>query len=232
MSAPQEGSLTPFPQPIEFKLVDVLFIAMRKNLILFKELGNESIHYSIFIRDSLIDVHKTIEGKQNKHIPLAEVEFDWQFLMEKIQQEVNSNWKTIFQTVKVNDPDWADLEVEFIPVEMWGELLSPLVKRHRWNVDEEFLSRLQRSLKYSRLEDFAGHGFVIGTGEGYLVMSDGIDCFLFDTDKLSKIIEKGFESSVRKVHLSYFTSRSLFGYLKIRLLILVNSALRFIRKQL
>jgi len=229
LSSPENANITPFPKPVEIKLADVLFFSMRKNLMLFKELDNKNVHYSVFIRGSLIDFHKTIE-EQHKHIPIVEMELDWQLLMGRIVQEVWADWGSIFQTVKIDDPDWADLEVEFVPIQVLMELLSPLMKGARWNVDAGFLQRLETSVSQVKLEEMGNHGFAIGTGSGYLVISNGTECFLFDTVKMSKIIERSFESSIRKIHLKYYTPSSVLWYVKIRLLILIHSVVRYFKK--
>jgi hypothetical protein len=229
LSSSKKDDTLPLPKPIEIKLADVLFFAMRKNLMLFKDLGKEQVHYSVFIRGSLIDFHKTLED-QHRHIQLAEIEFDWQFFMGRIVQGVWTNWRSIFQGVKTDDPQWADLEVEFIPAKVLMELLSPLVKGARWNVDAAFLQRLGTSVRHARLGELADCGFIIGTGSGYLVISNGTECFLFDTDKMSEIFDKSLESSIRRIRLSHFTPSSMLWYLRIRLLILINSAIRHLRK--
>lgn len=229
MSSRDEHNTTPFPKPIEIKLADVLFFAMRKNLMLFKELGDKNVHYSVFIRGPLIDFHKTLE-KEHKHIPIVEIELDWQLLMGRIVQEVWANWESIFQTVKIDDSDWADLEVDFVPIQVLMELLSPLMKGARWNVDAGFLQRLETSVSHVKLEEMGNHGFTIGTGSGYLVISNGTECFLFDTVKMTKIIERNFELSIRKIHLKYCTPSSVFWYIKIRLLILIHSVVRYFKK--
>jgi hypothetical protein len=221
--------MTPFAKRVEITLADVLFFAMRKNLMLFKDLGDKHIHYSIFIRGSLIDFHKTLEG-QDTHIPLAEMEFDWQFLIKRMAEEITADWRSIFQTVKADDPEWKDLEIEFVPAQALIELLSSLMKGARWNVDVEFLKRLEQSLERSTFGELADRGLIIGTGSGYLIMSNGTECILFDTDKMSRIFERSFESSIRRIRLSHYTPRSLLWFLRIRLLILNNSAIRNLRK--
>jgi hypothetical protein len=47
VSSPRKDNIPLFPKPLEIKVADVLFSAVRKNLMLFKDLGNEHIHYSI-----------------------------------------------------------------------------------------------------------------------------------------------------------------------------------------
>jgi len=172
---------------MEIKLADVLFLSMRKNLMLFKDLAHKNVHYSLFIRGSLIDFHKTFEDT-HKHLTLIEIEFDWQFLMGRVFQEMRHNWRSILQIVKTDDPKWTDLEVDFIPAKIVMELFSPLVKGIRWNVDMRFLERLDTAIGRSRLGELADSGLIIGTGSGYLVMSDGIDCVLFDMEKMSNIV--------------------------------------------
>jgi hypothetical protein len=116
----ENDNITPFPKSVEVKLADVLFFAMKKNLMLFKDLGNEQVHYSVFIRGSLIDFHKTLED-QHRHIQLAEIEFDWQFLMGRIVQGVWTNWRSIFQAVKTDDPARA---LSHVPIKITADVAS------------------------------------------------------------------------------------------------------------
>lgn len=217
-------------RPLEVRLADVLFIAVRKHLMVFKDLtASRHVHYTMVMTGSLIGFHQTLE-KKHRHIPIAEIEFDWQFLVQRIAQELKKNWRSIFQTAKTDDPEWADLEIEFIPAQVLEELLSPLIKGVRWNVDMKFLVKLEASICRSKLRELADNELIIGTGSGYLVMGNGIDCVLFDMDKMSNIVERSFKSSMTRVRLRSFTPRLILGYLKLRLQILNNSAVRNLRR--
>lgn len=219
-----------FPKPIEINLADVLFIAARNQVVIFKDLvESKHVHYTAFMNGSIINFHKTLED-QDRHISLAEIEFDWQSLMGRTIQEMRRQWQSILQIGRTDDIRWRDLEVEFMPVKLLIELLSPLLKGVRWNVDMEFAKRLESAMACSKLGELTERDLKIGTGEGYLVMSDGFDCVLFDMDKMSKIVERSFELSITKVRLWSFTPKSILGYLKLRLLVLNNSAVRFLRK--
>jgi len=229
MSSQDEHTTTPFPKPIEIKLADVLFFAMRKNLMLFKDLSKQHIHYSFFIHGSTIDCHETLEV-DHKHIPLLKLEFDWQVLLQRVTQEVRANWRLIFQIVKIDDPEWKDLEIEFIPVETLMKLLSPIAKGVRWNVDQEFLSKLELSVGYARLRELAQYGVIVGSGSGYFVLSNGTECFLFDVQTMSETIEKSFELSIRKIHLRYYALNLFLWYIKLRLAILFHSAVKHLRR--
>jgi len=110
------------------------------------------------------------------------------------------------------------------------ELLSPIIKGIRWNVDLEFLNKLYQSIGHARLGELAKCGMIIGTGSGYLVFASGIECFLFDMDRMSKIIDKSFELSIRRIYLRHYTLGSILWYVKIRLLILIHSAITYFRK--
>jgi hypothetical protein len=80
MSSRDEHNTLPLPKPIEIKLADVLFVAMRRTLFLFKDLGKQHVHCSFFIIGSAIDCHETLEV-DHKHIPLLEL--DWQVLLQE-----------------------------------------------------------------------------------------------------------------------------------------------------
>ena len=135
MPKQNENNITLAPRPLEIKLADVLFFAIRKHLMIFKDLtGSRYVHYTMIMKGSLIDFHKTLEDK-GKHIPLARVEFDWRFLTSRVIEEIQANWKSVFHKVRKRDPGWADLEVDFIPFEVLKELLLPIAKGARWDVD-------------------------------------------------------------------------------------------------
>jgi hypothetical protein len=120
------------------------------------------------MKESLLDLHETLED-QGKHVPLVKIEFDWHFLMNRITHEIGADWKSLFRMVKTNDPTWEDLEIEFIPIQALNELLSPVVKGVRWNIDMEFLETLEQSLGYARLGELPKYGFTVGMGSGYLM---------------------------------------------------------------
>jgi hypothetical protein len=94
----------------------------------------------------------------------------------------------------------------------------------------KFLEKLDQSLGYARLGELAECGLIIGTGSGYLVIGNGIDFFLLDTIRMSKIIEKSFELSIRNIHLQHYTLGSLLWCVKIRLLNLVHLTTRHLGK--
>ena len=222
MSSSDEKHFIITPKPLEIKLADVMFLAIRKHLMVFKDLTTSRyIHYTFVITESMIDVHKTLED-QDRHIPLLEIQFDWQFLMERVIQEISANWKSLFRIIKVTDSKWKELDIEYIPTPMLMQLLSPLMKGGRWNCDIEFLEKLEQSITYAKLEDLANSGFVIGTAshgrDEYLVISNGTGCFLLNLGKISHIIEKNFELSIRKIQLKHYTLSSIFWYIKIKLL--------------
>jgi len=63
MSSRDEHNTTPFPKPIEIKLADVLFLALRKHLMVFKDLtASRYAHYTMVMNGSLIEFHKTLES--------------------------------------------------------------------------------------------------------------------------------------------------------------------------
>jgi len=230
MQDSDEQDMVPRFTPKEVRLADVLFMAIRKHLVVFKDLtASRHVHYTMVMTGSLIGFHQTLENK-HKHISIAEIEFDWQFLVGRIAQEVRKNWRSIFQTAKTDDPEWADLEIEFIPAQVLWELLSPLIKGVRWNVDMKFLEKLEASICRSKLGELANNELIIGTGSGYLVMGNGIECVLFDMERISKIVERSFWLSMTRVRLRRFTPRSIWGYFKMRLRVLNNSVVRHLRK--
>jgi hypothetical protein len=204
-------------KPVKIILADALFFLWRKDLILFKDLGMRNIHYSVFTYGSTIDIHQTFEGQVKTHIPLAKIELDWQFLLNRMNQEIGANWGSICRTIKCEDPRWEDLEIEFLPIQVLPELLRLWRQGVRWNVNTESLQKLESSVVCSRLGDLADRGNVFGAGSGYLVLSNGTDCSLFDTDRMGKIIEKSIAMSVRKILLRNYTLSLMLWCAKIRL---------------
>jgi hypothetical protein len=210
------------PKPLEIKLADVMFFALRKHLMVFKDLtSSRYVHYTFVITGSMIDAHKTLED-QDRHIPLLEIQFNWKFLMERVIQEINANMKSLFHLIKITDTKWKELDIEYIPTQMLMQLLSPLMKGGRWNCDIEFLEELEQSLTYAKIKDLTGKGLIMGTAshgrDKYLVISNGTDCLLLNYNKISKIIDKNFNLAIRKIQLKHYTIRSIFWYIKIKLL--------------
>jgi len=72
-------------------------------------------------------------------------------------------------------------------------------------------------LRYSRLEELADSEF-IGTGSGYLVLGNGAAYFLLDIKRISEIIDKSFELSIRKIQIKHDSLGLMLWYAKIRLL--------------
>jgi len=221
---------------MKMKIADALLIVMQKNMMLFKDLSKNNVHFSVFIIGSMIDCHVTLEPKgsvKKKHVQLFKLQFDWRFLIERMIQDVLANWNSIFQRVKINDPEWQNLEVEFIPIQLLIELLSPIQRRHRWNVDVDFLDKFEKSIQHVKLKELANYGLIIGTSpEGYLILSNGADCWLLDQNSLSKKMEKNLELSIRNIHLKYYTLRLVILCIKIRLLNLNRIAVTYLRKKI
>ena len=193
--------------------------------MLLKNLERKNVHYSIFSYGSTIDVHQTLEGQVKKHIELAKIELDWQFLLNRVSQEIGANWRSICRTTKCKDPEWEDLEIRFLSIQALDELLSLWKKGSRWDVNAESLQKLDTCLSSARLGDLADYGKVIGESSGYLVLSDGTDCLLFDYYKMIQILEKNLALSVRKISLKYYTLSSIFWCFKIQLLYLQSDIL-------
>ena len=216
------------------KLADAIFLKMRNNMVLVKDLSNPQVHYSVFITGSRFDLHITEETKvdsKKKHVQLLNLQFDWHFFIEKMVQDILANWNSIFQKVKIYDPKWKDLRVEFIPIQVLIEFLPLIQKGHRWNVDADFLNRFDESIQQVTLKELANCGLIIGTSpEGYLILSYGEDCWLLDQKSFSKNMEKNLELSIRSIDLRYYTLGTITWAVKIRLLNLRRILIKKLRR--
>lgn len=86
------------------------------------------------------------------------------------------------------------------------------------------MTQLQIAGKYGiqqGTDDFSSFraraGLNIGTGSGFVVISNGAECLLIGTDKMDRLFERSFEASIRKIRLGHFTPRPMFVCLRIRL---------------
>jgi hypothetical protein len=234
----QEKIQFPFPKtkPLEMKIADYLFVAFRNNMFLFKILSNPRVHYSVFIIGSTFDFHITMENEadsKKKHVQLLRLQFDWVFFIQKFVQDILANWNSIFQKVKIYDPKWKDLQVEFIPFQVLIEFLSPIQKGNRWNVDANFLNRFETSIQQLTLKELADFGLIIGASpEGYLILSYGEDCWILDQNSLYKNINKNLELSIRKLHVKYYTLGTLALLVRIRLLNFNRIITDYLRKKI
>jgi hypothetical protein len=225
----------PFPKPFEIKVADAIFLKMRNNMVLFKDLSKPNVHYSAFMYGSTFDLHITQENQvdaKKKHVQLLEPQIDWKFLLERMAQDLKANLSGILQKAKTNDPYWQDMEIEYISPEMLKELLKVGLDRNRWNVDEGFFGKLEKSLQYAKLNELADRSIILGwSSEGFLVLSNGIDCWLLDFEKLFKIINKNFELSIRKFRLKYYTSGTIAWQIRIGLLNLNRITVNHLRRR-
>jgi hypothetical protein len=90
----EKSKQSKLPKPIEVKIADVIFLKMRNNMVLFKDLSNPQVHYSAFIIGSKFDFHITQENQvdsKKKHVQLLELEIDWKYLAEKMVQDLKTN---------------------------------------------------------------------------------------------------------------------------------------------
>ena len=224
------------PKPMEVKIADAIFLKMRNNMILFKDLNNPKVHYSAFVIGSKFDFHITQENQvdsKKKYVQLLEFEIDWKYLTERMVQDLKVNLSGILHRVKINDPKWQDMEIEYMSPNMFKEMLQLGFNRHRWNVDEQFFERLESSLQYSKLEELTDKFITVGwSPEGYFVISNGTDCWILDMDKLMKIAIRNFELSIRKFHMNYYTLGLVKWRIKICLMNVNRAVSDFLRKRL
>jgi len=199
-----EPSKAPFPKPVELMIADAFYVRlnMRKNHILFKDLSERDARYSFWQypsaldhRKSILDIHKTIQtyGNPPKQIPIFKKEYE-QSLMERIAQELMTTSLASFRIVKVNDSALRDLEVKFIPLQEFAELLQSVRRKQRLCFDTCSLIKLEKLIHQAKLKDIDGHGWVIGNSlEGYTVLTDGVNCIFLDTSNYPKILEKNLK---------------------------------------
>lgn len=232
----EKNGQPPLPKPMEVKIADAIFLKVRNNMVLFKDLSKPKIHYSAFIIGSKFDLHITQENQvdsKKKHVQLLELQIDWKYLFERMAQDLRANLSSIIHEAKTDDPDWQDMEIEYMSPEMLRELLQIGLRRNRWNVNEEFFCKLEESLQYAKLEELSDKGITVGwSSEGFFVISNGADCWVFDIDRLVRIANRNLELSIRRFHMRYYTLGIFTWRIKICLLNLKRIVTDFLRKRL
>jgi hypothetical protein len=221
--------------PFEMKVADLAFVSMRKNLFLIKDLNNPKVHYSVFFIGSKIDFHMTTEaneaGSKNKHVRLFELEIDWNYLFSGIISYMQNNIGSIVFKTKFADSKWRDLNIEFLSPEMLKEILQNNLKGKRLTVDENLLYKIEESIHNVKFNELANKGVTVGwSPKGYFALSDGTDCLIMNFDKLTKIINKNLELSIRKFNMKYYNLRTIAFWIKIKLLNLNRVTVNYLRE--
>lgn len=177
-------------------LADTLFIRlnMRKKHFQITDFNEKYTHYSLWFYGDTIDFHKTLEPHDNHpkmQIPIFKREYYWQTRLEKFAKELVSAKSSIFHIAKVNDSEWSDLEIEFIPIQTLMALLPTIVKGRRWNISLNLLNEFDRLSCNAKLKELADCPVFLGKSpEGHFVASNGVDCLIFDGEKLNKVFER------------------------------------------
>lgn len=211
---------TPSFKPLEMKIADAVFFKIRNNMLLIKDLNHPKVHYSAFLFGSTLDIHITSENcsdSRKKHTQVAKLEIDWDFFIQQVIEYVRNNRNNIIKTVKMDDPEWQDLEIKYLPYETL-ETLQLALCRKRWNVNEKIIETFE-TLKEAKLKELAGEGLTLSfSSEGLIILSNGTDCMIFDFDELPSIGDKIFASSIRQIDVKHYTVGTLILLIKIRLL--------------
>ena len=221
---------------MEIKIADAIFLKIKKNMFLIKDLSNPKIHYSAFMIGSNFDLHITAENESDpkkKHTQLVRLQVDWEFLLENLVNDIKNNLNSIFQHVKTSDPVWQDMEIKYISTENLEKILQIVFGRKRWNVDETFFDKFSEALQDTKFKELTDKGITLGlSSEGFLVLSDGTDCFILNIDKLLTTGNKYLELAIRKFDLKYYTLGTVTWWIKIKLLNLrrnvINHLMRII----
>jgi hypothetical protein len=220
--------------PVEIKIADALFVKFRKNMLLFKDLTGANFHYSLFSYGSTLDMHLTYEktfGNMKKHVQIVKMQIDWPFLLDKVAEDLTTNLNSFWKKTRVDDPEFKDIDVEFISPEMLDSLLRNAAGQNRWNVDEDFFAQLEGSLEYLKLSEIAGKGAKLGwSSDGCFVISNGVECWILNTDRILRLLRKCLEQSIRKIELKYYTIGTITWWAKIRLLNLRRNSIEWLSR--
>jgi hypothetical protein len=216
----------------EMKVADLAFASMRNNLFLIKDLRNPKVHYSMFIIGSKLDFHLTSEaGSKNKHVKLLELEIDWDYFFSGIISYMQNNIDSILFRGKIADSKCKDMNFDFLTPEMIKELFQNNFKGKRLTIDENFLSKLEKSLNNVKFSELENKGITLGwSSKGYLALCDGTDCVVFDFEKLIEIINKNFDLSIRKFYMKYYNLKLIAFWVKIKLLNLNRVTVNYLRR--
>ena len=106
----------------KIRIFDELLIAIGRNKIIFKG-TDDTKHYTLkFLKERILDVHETIEGKEKKY-PRTE-KFDLENLSEVIRKTLREELPNVLKEIDIGDPKYMDAEVLIIPKEevLWERM--------------------------------------------------------------------------------------------------------------
>jgi len=184
----------------KIRIFNELLLAFGRNKIIFKQLDDEK-HYTMkFLKEGILDVHETIEGKEKRY-PRTE-NFDLKKLSEKIKETLREELPNILREIDIGDPKYTNVEVLIIPKE--GALQERVqkatkIKRKEMMIEksklEDAMEDLILPMKDLQNYDFKV-AFLLREGEelNLLYRIKG-KYFLITLDNLEKLMNKIFEKS-------------------------------------
>jgi hypothetical protein len=194
-----EPEKVPFPKPVELRLANAFYVRlnMKKNHILFKDLSEKGVHYSVFQYGTTFDFHKTLEAESNplkRHPVQIKRELDLRLLTERIAQDLCADRNALVRVARTDSSEWKDIDLKFIPIAGLKELFSDVVKGNKWTFGVDFFDNFESAFHYTELGKLAVGSPVMGwSSEGHFTFSSGKDCVLFNTSVLSESIEKNLQ---------------------------------------
>lgn len=179
------------------KIVDEILLALGRGKIIFKE-TSDARHITLsFLKEGILDIHETIEGREKKHIPLEKLELrKFAGYKETLIKEILHNLKEI----DITDPKYVDGQVFVIQEKKaMQERVQKIMKTKRREIvfEENKLMDVMKDL-FIPIKDLQDYDFKTG----FLLKEDEEHGLLFRVESkylfisfndLEALIKKTFE---------------------------------------
>ena len=178
------------------KILDELLLAFGRDKIIFKQMDDAKHLTLSFLKEGILDVHETIEGREKRHIPLERLDVKkFAGIKKALIAEVIHNLKEI----DISDPKYMEAEVLVIEKEALRGRVQKVtkIKRKEMVIEESKLKDMMKDLilpiKDLQNYDFR-YGWLLKESEpsGLLYRIKG-KYFLIELSDLEALIKKVFE---------------------------------------
>ena len=182
----------------KLRILDELLLAFGRDKMIFKRMDDVK-HFTLkFLKEGILDVHKTMEGRKKTHIPLEKI--DLKKFCEAIIETFEKELVHILKEIDISDPKYRNIRVFIFPKKEEFEKVTE-VKRKEIIIEKSKLEDMMEDLIFVPMKDLQNYDFktayLLKEGEeeyAFLYRIRG-KYFLVKLNDLEELMKKIFEKS-------------------------------------
>ena len=186
----------------KLRIFDELLLAFGRRKMILKR-TDDSKHLTMsFLKEGILDVHETMEGREKKYVPLEKL--DLRKFSEAIIETFERELPHILKEIDISDPEYRNIEVFIFPKKEEFEKATE-VKRKEIIIDKSKLKDVMKDLIFVPVKDLQKYDFKVAyllkeseEESAFLYRING-KYFLVKLDDLEALMRKILEKSKTSV---------------------------------